>query len=164
MQRIYPPAFAYLWPDGGGWYLNRIHGQEPFETDLSQRNSAYYHVYLETELIGIFRILVDEPNPDSPELSAIKLDRIYLAERARGQGVGKALINYAKARTVEGGYDQLWLERMDTNAATIAFYYRNGFVDGSAFRLPYEQMHTRFRGMVRMNWRVLIPPDSTHGR
>jgi ribosomal protein S18 acetylase RimI-like enzyme len=153
MQRIYPPAFAYLWPDDGDWYINRTHGKAAFEADLATPNAPYYHVYFKEALIGIFRLKLDDPNPDFPQEASLKLDRIYLDDATRGHGVGTQLTDYAKAETLRLGKSNLWLERMDTNEATIGFYYKSGFTDGSQFRLPFELMCAEYRGMYRIWWK-----------
>ncbi|MEM9525933.1 MAG: GNAT family N-acetyltransferase [Bacteroidota bacterium] len=150
MQRIYPPAFAYLWPDDGAWYLERTHSQEAFLKDLAQADAPYWHVYFRDELIGIFRLKYSEDFPDQPGVPAMKLDRIYLDAAVRGQGIGKALVAFAKVEARRSGKSILWLDRMDTNEATIAFYCRCGFKEGSTFRLPFELMYPEMRGMQRL--------------
>lgn len=150
MRRIYPPAFAYLWPDDGAWYLERTHGLEAFLKDLAQADAPYWHVYFRDELIGIFRLRYAAEFPDQPGVPALKLDRVYLDSAVRGQGIGKALVAFAKAETRRLGKSILWLDRMDTNEATIAFYRRCGFQDGSTFRLPFELMYPKMRGMQRV--------------
>ncbi len=152
MQRIYPQAFAYLWPDDGAWYVNRTHGKQAFLTDLGKPDAPYHHVYFKDELIGIFRLKINAENPDFPNEPALKLDRVYLDDAVRGHGIGTALVDYAKAETERLGKALLWLERMDSNDATIGFYRKCGFVDGGQFRLPFELMYERFRGMHRISW------------
>ena len=158
MERIYPPAFAYLWPDAGAWYINHVHGREPFERDLAQPDAPYYHVYFREKLIGIYRLKLHTEMPDFPGVPTLKLDRLYLDDAERGQGIGSALVEYAKKETDRLGKSLLWLERMDTNESTIAFYLKCGFTDGSAFRLTFDQMYPKYRGMHRLWWRPGFSP------
>lgn len=152
LQRIYPPAFAYLWPDAGAWYLNRVHREEALLADLAQTDASYDHVYYQDKLIGILRLKMQTENPDFPGASSLKLDRLYLDDAVRGKGIGTTIIEFVKAETLRLGKSHLWLERMDTNDATIGFYRKNDFVDGGTFRLPFENMHPEYRGMFRMSW------------
>ncbi len=152
MERIYPPAFAYLWPDAGAWYVDRTHNEQALVRDLASPNSPYYHVYFKEALVGIFRLKLDEPCPDFPDRSGLKLDRVYLDDAVRGKGVGSALVDYAKAETRRLNRELLWLERMDTNDATIGFYQKCGFTRGSAFRLTFELMYAQYRGMHHLWW------------
>lgn len=154
MHRIYPPAFAYLWPDAGKWYVEHTHRREALLTDLADPDCPYYHVYYRNQLSGIFRLRLRNECPDFPGEPALLLHRLYLDDGVRGHGVGTRIVDYAKAETARLGRSLLWLERMDTNEATIGFYRKNGFRDGGAFRLTFELMPERFRGMFRMWWRV----------
>ena len=152
MQRIYPPAFAYLWPDEGAWYIDHVHGKQAFLRDLDTPDTPYYHVYHHEQLVGIFRLKLHVPCPDAPELRALKLDRLYLADEVRGQGIGQALMAYTLEETRRLGKEIIWLDRMDSNEATIRFYRKLGFTECGQFRLPFEQMYPKYRGM----WRVLL--------
>ncbi|WP_026231986.1 GNAT family N-acetyltransferase [Neolewinella persica] len=152
MQRIYPPAFAYLWPDKGAWYINHVHGKQAFLKDLERPDAPYYHVYQHEKLVGIFQLKLHALCPDCPAVPALKLDRMYLADEVRGQGIGKALVAYAREETRRKGKEILWLDRMDSNEATIGFYRKLGFIESGQFRLPFEQMHPEYRGM----WRVML--------
>lgn len=154
MQRIYPPAFAYLWPDDGAWYVENIHGAKRFFRELATPGAPYYHVYLGDHLVGIFRLQLHAPCPDFPDEPALKIDRIYLADAVRGRGIGGLLVAYARAETQRLGKNLLWLERMDTNEATIAFYRKHGFTDGNPFRLTMDLMYEELRGMRRVWWRT----------
>ncbi len=154
MQRIYPPAFAYLWPDGGAWYINHVHRKAALLADLAVANAPYYHVYHRGALRGILRLKRESACPDHPDLLALKLDRLYLDDAVRGQGIGTTLIDYCKQLVRQQGACLLWLERMDTNAATIGFYQKNGFKPGGRFRLTFAEMYPHFRGMQRLWWRV----------
>lgn len=158
MERIYPPAFAYLWPDAGVWYLNHVHGFPSFTQDLEQADAPYYHVFYRENCVGIYRLKLHNEMPDFPGVPALKLDRLYLDDAERGKGIGSALVEYAKRETSRLGKSILWLERMDTNEATIAFYRKCGFTDGSAFRLTFDQMHPEYRGMHRLWWRPGLSP------
>lgn len=152
MGRIYPPAFAYLWPDAGAWYVDRTHNQAALLRDLAEPDAPYHHVYYQGKLVGIYRLKLNAPCPDFPAKSALKLDRVYLDDEIRGQGVGTALMDYTKAEARRLGRELLWLERMDTNEATINFYRKCGFQRGSDFRLTFDLMYEQYRGMCRLWW------------
>lgn len=150
MQRIYPPAFAYLWSDGGAWYVNHIHAPAALRQDLQTPDAPYYHVYFREQLSGILRLKLHTTCPDFPEVPALKLERIYLDATVRGNGIGKTLVAFARREARRLHKEILWLERMSTNTATIGFYRRAGFADGGTFTLDMQLMHEPLRGMVRM--------------
>ena len=70
--------------------------------------------------------------------SALEIPALYLAPAQRGQGLGKALLDRAKADR-----DRLELWTFQANTRAIAFYLREGFVedhrttgDGNDEKLP----------------------------
>jgi ribosomal protein S18 acetylase RimI-like enzyme len=154
MQRIYPPAFAYLWPDEGAWYVDYVHCKQSLLRDLDTPDAPYYHVYHHEQLVGIFRLKLHAPCPDASESPALKLDRLYLADEVRGQGIGQALMAYAFEETRRLGKDILWLDRMNSNEATIRFYHKLGFTECGQFRLPFVQMYSKYREMRRILLKV----------
>lgn len=150
MQRIYPPAYQHFWQDQGQWYLNHIYGPEAFERDMAAKHAFFYFVYWETELIGIFRWLEDEPLIDLPAKSASKLQRVYLAPEAQGKGIGKALLGWLIARQKDLGYALLWLDVMDVQLQAKNFYTNLGFVETSHVLLEFPLMHDAVRRMNRV--------------
>jgi GNAT superfamily N-acetyltransferase len=99
------------------------------------------------EDLGFLRHLIDTTEvtlaEDAEPLGFLSLDgadvrALYLAPAARGRGIGRALLDRAKA-----GRDHLELWTFEANAPAIAFYEREGFrvaerTDGSGNdeRLP----------------------------
>ena len=41
MVRIYPPAYTYLWPDNGEWYIQTFYGKEQVKNDLEDSHSSF---------------------------------------------------------------------------------------------------------------------------
>ncbi|WP_173021510.1 GNAT family N-acetyltransferase [Lewinella sp. W8] len=150
LRRIYPPAFSYLWPDNGEGYVERIHGYEAFIRDLAEPDTPYYRVEWDGRAIGILRLQLHYPYPGDPEVPALKLDRLYLGPEARGRGVGTSLLRYTLDLAGDLGKRLVWLERMESNEATVAFYRSRGFRDGGAFRYDGPDMLDQYRGMRRL--------------
>jgi GNAT superfamily N-acetyltransferase len=76
-------------------------------------------------------------------LSGDRLDQLFISPRRQGQGIGKLLLDFVKARRPHG----FWLT---TAAETRAprFYEREGLLRGETTR------HPRFgHAMIRFDWR-----------
>ncbi len=67
------------------------------------------------------------------------MDGIFVAEEARGQGVGTALLHAVYAEAKVRGYRQVRLDVIDTNPRARALYLHEGF----------EEVDTRQIGLLR---------------
>lgn len=57
------------------------------------------------------------------------MDGLYVAQEARGQGVGTALLDAISAEAKRRGYTQVRLDVIDTNPRAKALYLHEGFVE-----------------------------------
>ncbi len=64
--------------------------------------------------------------PD-PAKKTMLLSKIYVREERRGEGRGRALVEFAERRCAACGCGELWLTVNRHNAGSIAFYERLGF-------------------------------------
>ncbi|MEY1557477.1 GNAT family N-acetyltransferase [Yoonia sp. R2331] len=62
------------------------------------------------------------------ENSRFLMDGVFVAERARGQGVGTALLRAICAEGARRGYAEVRLDVIDSNPRAQALYAREGFV------------------------------------
>ena len=150
MRQIYPPVYAYLWPDDGEWYLNSQYGVDNFRIELADPRADYRFVQIGDLPVGIVRTVTNMASPDHPDRSATKLHRLYLDPVYQGQGIGRRVIEDTVADCQAHGADYLWLEAMDSAEASLAFYHRLGFQRGGHFILDMPKMYPAYRGMWRM--------------
>lgn len=62
-----------------------------------------------------------------PQAGILLMDGIFVAESARGQGVGTVLLNAVKRKAGELGCSQVRLDVIDTNPGAQRLYEREGF-------------------------------------
>jgi GNAT superfamily N-acetyltransferase len=86
----------------------------------------YYTVSCEGRPAGYFALV-----PQSGESTA-QLSKIYVLKELRGQGLGRAIVEFASAWCRRQGIGQLWLTVNRHNAGSIAFYEQVGFVRSGA--------------------------------
>jgi GNAT superfamily N-acetyltransferase len=60
------------------------------------------------------------------------LDQIFVLPDAQGRGIGRALLDFAKARLPNG----IWLRTAAANTRACRFYERNGFTPGETEAHP----------------------------
>ena len=83
----------------------------------------------EGEICG-FAILNEIRRPETPfmfERRFLDIDEFCVDEAARRQGVGKALIGFARGVAKERGFDRLELNMWEFNREALAFYEAEGF-------------------------------------
>ena len=149
MKELYPPVYARLWTDDCSAYLNRNYGPAGFAADLAKAGNEYYLVQWRGQDRGILLLNHGKPNPDEAATKATYLQKIYLHEATRGQGLGSALIDWVAAAAEAHGNDAVWLETM-TNAAARAAYEHLGFVVTGAFPLEAPHLVPEEAPMLRM--------------
>jgi diamine N-acetyltransferase len=147
----YLPHYTHLWkPNGVEWYMNRCFGDENLKKELADKNIEYYIIENEGENIGMMKLVLRKPLPDSEIENALYLEKIYFVKEWTGKGVGRKFIDFALHRAAELERGCVWLMAMDTSEKPIAAYQRAGFVIHSRTRLDFEVMKEEFRGMVVM--------------
>jgi GNAT superfamily N-acetyltransferase len=157
--KTYRHHYEHLWNPGGvEWYLNRCFGEKFLQNDLIDPNVEYYIIETSEENIGIMKLVLKKPIPNSKVDNALYLEKIYFIKEWTGKGVGKKSIEYALQRAKEFSRDCVWLMAMDTSSKPIAAYERAGFSVHSHTVLneEFELMKKEFRGMVILKncWNV----------
>jgi len=85
-----------------------------------------------------------------PEAGALLMDGIFVAERARGQGVGALLLAAIKTKAREQGCAQVRLDVIDTNPRARKLYEREGFQAVAERDLGLLRFLFGFRRMTTM--------------
>jgi GNAT superfamily N-acetyltransferase len=132
------------------WYLQKCFGDEFLQNELVDTNVEYYIISSELENIGILKLVLRKPLPDSDVENALYLEKIYFIKEWTGKGVGRELINFALDRAKELNRDYVWLVAMDTAEKPIAAYERAGFTIHCRERLDFEMMKDEFKGTIVM--------------
>ena len=84
------------------------------------------------------------------ENKSFLMDGIFVANNARGQGVGTQLLNAIKQEARQRGYASVRLDVIDTNPRAKALYLRNGFVEAGDHNLGLLRLIFGFRTATRM--------------
>lgn len=155
MQHVYPQSYAHLWEDGGARYIQSLYNPENLAKELAEPESLYCFVEYDAAIVGILRVLDNEPLADLANETATKLQRIYLDAGVQGKGIGKTLMDWVTQRAIKQGKGIMWLEAMDTQEGAIVFYEKQGFSISGKQNLHLELLHQHLRGMYRM-WKPVV--------
>ena len=82
----------------------------------------YYLVSLDNEPVAYAGII-----PES-EKKRLMLSKIYVKQSMRGNGVGKAMLEFIEQKSTHKGLESIWLTVNRFNHEPISWYKRNGFV------------------------------------
>jgi putative acetyltransferase len=87
------------------------------------KRSAYFIATINNEIVGGSGVY---PTLDLPE-GCCELVKLYLSPFARGEGVGKALIQQCFISAKEFGYKSMYLETMPELSTAVGLYEQLGF-------------------------------------
>ena len=63
--------------------------------------------------------------------NAVEIRKMYLLPAARGQGLGRYLLNELEQATAAKGFGEVWIETASVLAEAVKLYERNGYVPKS---------------------------------
>lgn len=150
MFRIYPAAYAYLWDDGGQWYVENIYAPAALREELSDPRAATRFVYLEgSETPAGFYKTMRSKGPEGGDDRYFYLQRIYLGPEAQGQGIGSKLVRDSLEEARTAGFQYAWLETMDSGPAGD-FYRSFGFRQTGSIQLPFPGIRPGLRTLLTL--------------
>src|SRR5688500_2286367 len=80
-KNSYLPHYAHLWKEGGiEWYLQRCFGTEVLQSELEDQNIEYYIAAIDNRSVGILKLVLQKPLPDSDIENALYLEKIYFVK------------------------------------------------------------------------------------
>lgn len=113
-------------------YLEESFSIIKLNEELLEKNSEFYFIYFENEVLGYIKINVKNAQHHFKESSGMEIERIYVLKEYQAKGIGKEMLNFiiniAKQRLLR----YVWLGVWEENKKAINFYMYNGFkIDGS---------------------------------
>ncbi|TGV01436.1 GNAT family N-acetyltransferase [Flavivirga rizhaonensis] len=152
MERIYPPSYKHLWKNEDcSWYLDKSYGLTNFKQELNNTDAFYYFVINNSEIVGILRLVINQPLKEFPNQLTTYLHRIYLSEESQGKGIAQQLFNWVEKTAKQNNNKHIWLEAMDTQLQAIKFYNKQGYKAINKMSLEFNRIHKHLRGMFLMS-------------
>jgi putative acetyltransferase len=87
------------------------------------RGGEFWVVEDQAEIVGTSAYY---PYPHRGE-RAVEIRKMYLSPQARGQGLGKYLLQELERSIVARGYQEIWIETASVLAAAVKLYEANGY-------------------------------------
>ncbi|HEX8287876.1 MAG TPA: GNAT family N-acetyltransferase [Pyrinomonadaceae bacterium] len=118
-------------------YVMESFDREKIETDLNDRNSTFFIAELNGRAVGYAKLRENSEVECLKNENAIELQRIYILERVKGQGVGVELLNRCAETARAKGYETIWLSVWTENPSAVKFYEKFGFAIVGEVQFPY---------------------------
>lgn len=147
----YLPHYTHLWRENNAdWYLEKCFGDEFLAAEIKDANVEYYIISAAEKNIGILKLVLQKPLPDSNVENALYLEKLYFIKEWTGRGAGRELLDFTFERAKQLNRECVWLVAMDTADKPVAAYERAGFAIHSRSRIDFELMRDEFRGTFVM--------------
>ncbi len=108
-------------------YINSAFNEETLKAELLNPNSSFYFVYLNSSLVGYFKLNEKDAQNEAFDTRSMELERIYVLEAFQGQQIGKLMllkiIDIASSKRL----NFLWLGVWQENKNALRFYERHNF-------------------------------------
>ena len=147
----YLPHYTHLWRENNAnWYLKKCFGDDFLAAEIKDANVEYYIISAGEMNIGVLKLVLQKPLPDSNVENALYLEKLYFIKEWTGKGAGRELMNFTFERARQLNRECVWLVAMDTAGKPVAAYERAGFAVHSRGRIDFELMRDEFRGTFIM--------------
>ncbi|HLQ41135.1 MAG TPA: GNAT family N-acetyltransferase [Tetragenococcus sp.] len=110
-------------------YIKKQLSTKQLSKEMTLPDSTFYFLKKEAELLAYLKINTEMAQTEeigSTEKS-LELERIYIAKKAQGQGLGRFLIDQVTSIATDLKKERIWLGAWEHNYKALAFYHKMGF-------------------------------------
>ena len=115
-------------PEDFQLYIQQAFHPDKLATELANKNSLFYFVFDDDEIVGYFKLNMDTAQTDVHDPNAMEIERIYVLGDHQGKKIGAWMIQQITAMAKTFGKDYIWLGVWEHNPNAIRFYQKHGFV------------------------------------
>lgn len=108
-------------------YLQAAYNLEKLEQELANPDSEFQFIFHAGKLAGYVKLNVGEAQSESQGKKALEIERIYIKQEFKRQGLGSKLLNYGIEQAQKLGKDYVWLGVWEHNNSALRFYHKMGF-------------------------------------
>lgn len=123
-------------------FTNKSYNKKTYVEELNNPNNIYYLLYVNQQIAGYSKIVLNTPNQNIVQQNITKLDRIYLLKKFYGLQLGEKLlhlnISIAKKKQQKG----LWLAVWVDNLRGFNFYKKMGFKIVGNYDFQISETHS----------------------
>ncbi len=117
--------------------------------ELTDESGHFFMVQNGDDVIGYAKLEERSVEPCISTTMPLYLARFYLDRSAHGTGVAKKLLDAVCAKTLELGYQSIWLSVWEPNIPAVKFYLKHGFKKDGEWEYPLTSNGTHY---VDIDW------------
>ncbi len=102
------------------YMLSNFHSREVISEEIGQQKYMYFLIKDNSKIIGYFGVQIKG--------DVLFLSKIYILSSVRGQGIGRAAMNFIKKLAQKNHVGKISLTVNRNNKGSIAAYYKMGFI------------------------------------
>ena len=134
---FYEAYFEFDDPHDLANYVTENFSLAQIESELNSRDSTFFIAEADARAVGYAKLRENSRVDGLKSDDAIELQRIYILEKAKGKGVGDALMRRCFDAARAKNYTKIWLSVWERNLAAQKFYEKFGFVKVGEHQFPY---------------------------
>lgn len=123
-------------------YANLNFDVKKLSADLQDSRIFFNKVYVNDQIAGYSKLILNEPNTLTPVTPLAKFERLYLLKDFYGMGLGDSLLNHnieiARIHKQKG----LWLYVWTENGIGLRFYQKSGFNPIGTYNFKISDQHS----------------------
>jgi ribosomal protein S18 acetylase RimI-like enzyme len=108
-------------------YLNEAFNKDKLLAEILKVGSEFYFLYNDQYLAGYLKLNEVPAQSDINDSASLEIERIYVRQCYKGQGLGKTLMGFALKEAAIRNKDYVWLGVWEKNNDAIGFYKKMGF-------------------------------------
>ncbi len=122
-HKTYREHYQYLWKDKGEHYIKTSYNPEAFQKEMQDKNVGLYLVTQTSVVYGFLKLNFAAAFNDYTAQEALELERIYLLKKAKGKGIGKAVMKAVDNIANHLNKKVIWLKTMDSSGVDTFYKY-----------------------------------------
>lgn len=108
-------------------YLNEAYNTKQLTSELTNKNTHFYFLYLDNQLAGYLKINILDAQSEKMGSEFLEIERIYIRKQYKRHGLGKMLLQFALDKATELDRSKVWLGVWENNFPAQKFYEYMGF-------------------------------------
>lgn len=108
-------------------YVTDTFSEDKISMEIQKDAVTFYISEFQNEKVGYAKTVSGAGPKELKFNPSLEIEKLYVDESIKGQGLGKHLLNHIKTEAMKAGNKSLWLSVYDQNTAAIEFYLKMGF-------------------------------------